>query len=377
METPSSLFVDVLGIDGALGDGCKAPTLDQNFPMFAENVVKRGLPFSSSSKLKMPQGLDRWDDATEATTEAAETGTIEMERMFLRPAGLYAEGNNDTMMTLRDHSSKVPLTTSPGPTRPTRPSTSRKTTSSLNSDSYGSSSSLTSVATDITEPDPEPPKKRTRSTMKIKKEAPEDNKRNKFLERNRIAASKCREKKKEFVSKLEETKTSLEHKHARLQMEYNALLAEVGTLKHDLMTHAKCNDTNIDKWIANEARKFVQTSDIFGHGVAEAQNPGQQDNPFGHTHTRQSSTASSVQPHGLPNFSNASGRRNSMAYSQGTSFDYGPIEDSSIDPAWTASSVQTSPTDLAFPTVASPKFGRDIGGMNFDHMPDDMFDAEQ
>lgn len=382
METPSALFADCLGIDGAFDDGRRAPTLDQSYSMFAESVVRRELSFASSSKMKMPRGLGTWDDATEKATEAAEPDMIQTQQLFVRPAGLYAEKDVDTIMALRDRASKTP-SMMPELTRSTRLSSSRKTTSSLNSESSGSSNSLMSAATDITAPDPEPPKKRTRSTKKIKKEAAEDDKRNKFLERNRIAASKCREKKKQFVSELEETKISLEQQHAHLQVEYNALVTEVGTLKHELMTHAKCNDTNIDKWIANEARKFVQTSDLFGHqraaaaaAAAAAGAQGQLENPFAHSHTRQSSAASSVQ-HGLGSFSSAGGRRESMAYSQGTSFDYGAPENDSVDPAWTASSAQTSPTDMVFPTLSSPKFGRDAGGMNFDHMPDDMFDTEQ
>ncbi|KAF4975385.1 hypothetical protein FZEAL_7836 [Fusarium zealandicum] len=83
-------------------------------------------------------------------------------------------------------------------------------------------------------------------------------KRNKFLKRNRIAASKCRQKKKEWVNNLEETRYGLEHQHSSLQMEYNGLVDEVSRMKTQLMQHAACNDPNIDQWIENEARKFVQ-----------------------------------------------------------------------------------------------------------------------
>jgi hypothetical protein len=123
-----------------------------------------------------------------------------------------------------------------------------------------------SASTDITPPDQEPPKKRkSRKTKRDPENGVEEHKRSKFLERNRIAASKCREKKKQYVSDLEETKIGLETQHAHLQMEYNGLLGEVSGLKHHLMTHAKCNDPNIDRWLNNEATRFVQTSnEIFG-----------------------------------------------------------------------------------------------------------------
>lgn len=134
--------------------------------------------------------------------------------------------------------------------RMSQPSTRRSSTKPL---SRGS--------TDITPPEQGPFRKR--KTRKIKKESgtgEEDQKRNKFLERNRIAASKCREKKKQFVSELEETKIDLEARHNHLQVEAASLMNEVGLLKHNLMLHAKCNDANIDRWINNEARKFVQTN---------------------------------------------------------------------------------------------------------------------
>lgn len=82
--------------------------------------------------------------------------------------------------------------------------------------------------------------------------------RDKFLERNRIAASKCRQRKKEWVNGLEEAKNGLESRNSQLQMEYNGLLGEVSRMKNQIMAHASCHDPNIDKWIDNEARRFVQ-----------------------------------------------------------------------------------------------------------------------
>ncbi|KAK1730348.1 bZIP transcription factor [Colletotrichum acutatum] len=107
--------------------------------------------------------------------------------------------------------------------------------------------------------DASPPRKKGR-----KGKAPEQNdqdpKRDKFLERNRVAASKCRQKKKEWVSDLQETKQGLENQHAQLQMEYNGLVDEVTRMKNELMSHANCNDPNINLWLDNEARRFVQVS---------------------------------------------------------------------------------------------------------------------
>ncbi|KAI1152434.1 hypothetical protein F4825DRAFT_461876 [Nemania diffusa] len=84
-----------------------------------------------------------------------------------------------------------------------------------------------------------------------------DGKRRHFLQRNRVAAMKCRKKKKEWVSDLEETKTGLESQNTHLHMELDGLVDEASRIRAQLMVHANCNDSNIDKWIENEAKRFV------------------------------------------------------------------------------------------------------------------------
>lgn len=85
-----------------------------------------------------------------------------------------------------------------------------------------------------------------------------DAKRTRCLERNRVAASKCREKKKQWVHELEAAKTELEDRHARLQREYTGLLGEATLIKTALMDHSVCDDRNIDMWIESEAVRFVR-----------------------------------------------------------------------------------------------------------------------
>ncbi|KPM40768.1 hypothetical protein AK830_g5776 [Neonectria ditissima] len=88
----------------------------------------------------------------------------------------------------------------------------------------------------------------------------DDEKRNKFLQRNRVAASKCRQKKKEWTNQLEATKTGLETRNLMLRMEIDGLTGEVDRMKHQLMDHATCNDSNIDQWMEHEARRVVEKS---------------------------------------------------------------------------------------------------------------------
>jgi hypothetical protein len=93
--------------------------------------------------------------------------------------------------------------------------------------------------------------------IKSEAEEPDDPKHSKFLERNRVAASKSRQTKKHLMQELEDTKADLEKRRRTLQGNYNSLLEEVFELKNQLMLHSGCHDVNIDKWIEKEASRFV------------------------------------------------------------------------------------------------------------------------
>lgn len=114
----------------------------------------------------------------------------------------------------------------------------------------------------------EPPKKQARhkQSKPVKEESEDEEedesteKRKKFLEKNRIAASKCREKKKKWVHELEYNKSQLERTNMELRLEYRSLVNDLNQTKGMLMSHADCNDPNITEWLNNQARRIVQTS---------------------------------------------------------------------------------------------------------------------
>ncbi|KAM4065813.1 bZIP transcription factor [Hirsutella rhossiliensis] len=181
-----------------------------------------------------------------------------------------------------------------------------------------------------------PPKKKpkTRSKTDLSETAAtsggrkpkQDAKRSRCLERNRIAASKCREKKKQWVHELEATKDELESRHASLQREYSGLLDEATQIKTSLMAHAVCNDRNIDMWIESEAVRFVRRS-----------NRRHQQAAAGGIESRHSSIAS---------LASLNSQNESVAQSSTTA----PTEDTQLSP---------------------PGLKADL--INFDYMPDDMF----
>ncbi|KAK0635433.1 hypothetical protein B0T17DRAFT_586943 [Bombardia bombarda] len=230
-----------------------------------------------------------------------------------------------------------------------RPST-RRASSSKSVSQRTSKSASTSI--DITPPDQDNPdkKRKTRKTRKESDVAKDKHKRSKFLERNRVAASKCREKKKQYVSDLEETKIGLEAQHAHLQMEYNGLLGEVSGLKHHLMTHAKCNDPNINRWLDNEARRFVQTNqELLGQPFTPN---------FG-----QPSAGGQV---ALSTGDSPRSRNDSIAST------YQALQGVQLDGLGSGE----RKVGHSFPPHTSPTLKREPG-INYDHMPDNMFSPRQ
>lgn len=105
---------------------------------------------------------------------------------------------------------------------------------------------------------PEPKRKR-RSTGKRQSssnadESPEtDEKRTKFLERNRVAASKCRQKKKEWTSNLEERARQLQANKTQLSVMASSLRDEVLYLKGEMLEHKNCGCSRIRDYLSREA----------------------------------------------------------------------------------------------------------------------------
>nr|XP_057938345.1 cyclic AMP-dependent transcription factor ATF-2 isoform X2 [Doryrhamphus excisus] len=74
-----------------------------------------------------------------------------------------------------------------------------------------------------------------------------DEKRRKFLERNRAAASRCRQKRKVWVQSLEKKADDLNSVNGQLQSEVTLLRNEVAQLKQLLLAHKDCPVTAMQK----------------------------------------------------------------------------------------------------------------------------------
>jgi hypothetical protein len=95
-------------------------------------------------------------------------------------------------------------------------------------------------------------------------------KRAKFLERNRLAASKCRQKKKEHTQKLEYRYKEQSEKKERLQSEIASLRSQILSLKNEVLKHAQCGDEPIQLHLAQMVKKIT---DIDGPAPAPVDPP--------------------------------------------------------------------------------------------------------
>ncbi|KAI9716230.1 MAG: hypothetical protein M1812_005455 [Candelaria pacifica] len=88
-------------------------------------------------------------------------------------------------------------------------------------------------------------------------QAQEDKKRSKFLERNRVAASKCRQKKKEWTSNLESKARDLQNSKNQLALMVSSLKDEMLFLKGELLKHSNCNCSRIRDYLDQEVTSLA------------------------------------------------------------------------------------------------------------------------
>lgn len=86
---------------------------------------------------------------------------------------------------------------------------------------------------------------------------PRDPRRRRVLERNRIAATKCRLRKRDEASALASREQTMEDQNRYLSSCFDALTTEIYHLKTQLLRHTDCNCTLIQRYITNEAKKSV------------------------------------------------------------------------------------------------------------------------
>lgn len=118
------------------------------------------------------------------------------------------------------------------------------------------------------------PRRRKKSTRKQSSAEPAadgDGKRSQFLERNRVAASKCRQKKKEWTSNLEQRARELQANKTSLALLVSSLREELLYLKGEALRHTTCDCDGIREYLARHAEaSFPQSHLDFVHSPNSA-----------------------------------------------------------------------------------------------------------
>jgi hypothetical protein len=86
---------------------------------------------------------------------------------------------------------------------------------------------------------------------------PQRQRRRRILERNRLAATKCRIRKRDEASALATREQEMEDHNRYLASVYDGLAAEIYELKTQLLRHTECGCVLIQRYIANEAKRSV------------------------------------------------------------------------------------------------------------------------
>lgn len=90
-------------------------------------------------------------------------------------------------------------------------------------------------------------------------------KRERFLKRNRVAASKCRQKKKEYINGLEERARELTSTRNHLMAYVASLKDEIIALKTEMLKHSDCNCVAIQEYLRREASLLSEIAEVKGY----------------------------------------------------------------------------------------------------------------
>ncbi|KAJ2503476.1 hypothetical protein GGH96_000266 [Coemansia sp. RSA 1972] len=96
-------------------------------------------------------------------------------------------------------------------------------------------------------------------------EPQEQRRRRRFLERNRVAASKCRQKKKMWVQELERRAEDVTMQNRSLHIAVAQLKEEVMILKNQLLAHRNCNCSAIHQYLQAECATDVSGAPLMSH----------------------------------------------------------------------------------------------------------------
>ncbi|KAK7514441.1 uncharacterized protein IWZ02DRAFT_74828 [Phyllosticta citriasiana] len=258
-----------------------------NFNAYAYGVASDG---DSSSFLnpftQSPQALPSSLPAPQPFFDAASTAsfdptlqTVHPQALFSQPSGARST-SDESLLQSRSSSSSAPLPPHFGtareqhgqytpdsditPKRDTQPRRLRSHTREGQTQGpdqdervkdHSKKKRTSSVATSIASPEKKGSRKNSTANSSGELDTEEAPKREQFLERNRKAAHKCRQKKKDWEVNLDEKYRGMAAQNRMLQAEVDVLNGQVFALKNLVFQHSNCQFPPINAFIEAEASK--------------------------------------------------------------------------------------------------------------------------
>ncbi|KAI3036233.1 transcriptional regulator family: bZIP [Aspergillus niger] len=103
------------------------------------------------------------------------------------------------------------------------------------------------------------------------RETVEQQKRERFLERSRVAANKCRRKKKEHMRQLKSKCMDATQANTRLESEVSQLRSQILELKNELLQHSGCDDPGIKAHLAQMVASLsTPSASVVSTGASES-----------------------------------------------------------------------------------------------------------
>jgi uncharacterized small protein (DUF1192 family) len=103
-------------------------------------------------------------------------------------------------------------------------------------------------------------RKRRKSSSNEEPPEVQEAKRKRFLERNRVAASKCRQKKKQWMQELESEARAAQNSSKILKNSVAVLREELIRLKNELLKHDSCDCSPIRQYLSHSAAKIAENT---------------------------------------------------------------------------------------------------------------------
>jgi hypothetical protein len=117
---------------------------------------------------------------------------------------------------------------------------------------------------------PSPPNSRKRKSVSDTQDGETDDQRQKLLERNRVAASKCRQKKKKWVQDLEARSDQVHARNKELQQLVSQLREETIYLRNQLLAHGNCDCSIVQTYLRRSSAQLTSGAPQYADAAASA-----------------------------------------------------------------------------------------------------------